>query len=75
MSQLCICDVCRLLDNDMTPKLGAYCNLCDAFICEADQSNWARRLLAAAKRRLEPDYFGQPDYVEKIQEQIAKARQ
>ena len=69
--RFCVCDVCRLLDSDISPKIGSYCGLCDAWICVACQPRWDRRLLAAAKRKLEPDFFGQKDYVEKIQEQIA----
>jgi hypothetical protein len=58
------CDVCRLLDNDFEQKLCQYCGLCDAWICEQDTSRWGRRLLAAAKRKLEPAYKGLPNYVE-----------
>jgi hypothetical protein len=56
------CDVCRLLDNDNSLKDCVYCNLCDAYICVSDITNWLRRARAAVKRRLEPDYKGEPDY-------------
>jgi len=44
--------------------------MCDAWICESDVSKWHRRLLAAAKRKLEPGFIGQDDYVDKIQKQL-----
>ena len=58
------CDVCRLVDYDTTPKMCSYCSLCDAWICEADTSNWVRRIKAALKRKTEPGYKGQPNYLE-----------
>lgn len=57
-----ICDVCRLLDNDLEPKEGFYCNLCDSWICVKDQDKWIRRAKAAIKRKLEPTYSGDPNY-------------
>lgn len=66
-SQIHICDVCRLVDYDTARKLCVYCGMCDAFICEQDQSNWPRRLLAAAKRKLEFGYKGLPNYEELAQ--------
>ena len=65
-SQIHICDVCRLLDFDVSKKLCSYCGLCDAFICEKDSSNWGRRLLAAAKRKLEGGYRGVNNYEEML---------
>lgn len=62
--QYTICDVCRILDYNTEKKLCGYCSMCDARICEADQSKWGRRLLAAAKRKLEPGYQGLPNYEE-----------
>ena len=62
--QMHICDVCRLLDYDTTKKLSGYCKLCDAWICQKDESNWIRRLKAAAKRKLEYSYRGLPNYEE-----------
>jgi len=47
--QLTICDVCYLLDNDMTVKLCGYCEMCSSWICEADMGNWPRRIKAAIK--------------------------
>lgn len=55
------CDVCRLLENDVSPKNCAYCNLCDSWICESDLPRWGRRARAALKRHLEPLYKGVPD--------------
>ena len=40
--------------------------MCDAWICEADENKWGRRLKAALKRKLEPGYKGLPDYEKKI---------
>jgi hypothetical protein len=57
-----ICDVCRLLDGDTTLKDCGYCGLCDSWICTEDRTNWLRRARAAVKRKLEPNYRGQPDY-------------
>lgn len=66
-AQMHICDVCRLLDFDASKKFCEYCNLCDAWICQEDQSKWGRRLLAAAKRKLESGYKGIPNYEEVAQ--------
>lgn len=63
-SQIHICDVCRLLDFDTTKKLCGYCGMCDAWICSEDQNKWTRRLLAAAKRKLESGYTGLQNYEE-----------
>jgi len=67
-SQIRICDVCRLLDFDTSKKLCGYCGMCDAWLCEQDVSKWGRRLLAAAKRKLEVGYMGLPNYEELAQE-------
>lgn len=64
--QFRMCDVHRLLDYDCERRECAYCGLCDAWICEADSNRWDRRLRAAIKRKLEPGYAGQEDYVEKM---------
>jgi hypothetical protein len=50
----------------MTKKLCGYCSLCDAWICAEDQFKWGRRLLAAAKRKAEFGFKGDPNYTEKI---------
>ena len=57
-----VCDVCRLIDNDETPKACAYCSLCDSYICQRDQSDWWRRGKAFLKRRLEKGFRGDPNY-------------
>lgn len=67
-TQFKICDVCRLLDFDISVKLCTYCSMCDAWICEQDQSKWARRIKAAIKRKLEPGFRGDPAYTDKINE-------
>lgn len=61
------CDVCRLVDGDMTPKNCSYCGLCDSWICPEDQNRWDRRARAFLRRRLEPAYKGLPDYEKHIE--------
>jgi hypothetical protein len=69
------CDVCRLVDFDCTPKSCGYCGLCDAWICDECNGNWPKRLKAAIKRKLEPGYQGQSDYIETQQGALdARAR-
>lgn len=63
-----VCDVCRLLDEDTELKNCGFCGLCDSWICQADQTNWSRRLRAFYKRRVEPLYRGQLDYDKLIEE-------
>ena len=46
-----ICDVCRLLDGDSSPKPCAYCAGCRAWVCERDLGRWDRRARAAVMRR------------------------
>lgn len=62
--QVRACDVCRLVDYDVAPKPCTYCPMCDAWICEADNNKWGRRIKAAIKRKLEPGYKGLPNYEE-----------
>jgi hypothetical protein len=71
--QLRICDVCRLVDYDTTEKICGYCPLCDAWICDADATDWVRRIKAAVLRKLEPGYRGDPNYGEKQGESNARA--
>jgi len=68
------CDVCRLLDGDLSYKLCQYCALCDAWICDTDKSRWERRLKAAVKRKLEAGYKGFPNYVELAEEALKKEK-
>lgn len=63
-TQIKMCDVCRLLDYDTTQKQCFYCGMCDAWICEADQNRWDRRIKSAVKRKLEPGYKGVSNYEE-----------
>jgi hypothetical protein len=62
--QMRVCDVHRILDFDVTPRLCVYCGMCDANICTDCQPKWGRRLRAAAKRMLEPGYRGVSNYQE-----------
>jgi hypothetical protein len=45
-----VCEVCRLLDNDTRLKPCLYCPACNAWLCQADIGNLARRARAAAKK-------------------------
>lgn len=65
-AQFTLCDVCRLLDFNTEKKLCHWCSLCDAWICEADQNRWDRRIKAAIKRKLEPGYKGVANYEEVV---------
>lgn len=62
VNELKICDVCRLLDGDITPKICFYCGFCDSHICDADGLRWDRRARAFWKRRVEPTFKGDPNY-------------
>ena len=42
-----VCEVCRRLDGNLTPRLCRWCNMCGAWICRRDWRNLARRALAA----------------------------
>ncbi|HMD55582.1 MAG TPA: hypothetical protein VKJ65_13625 [Phycisphaerae bacterium] len=46
------CDICFLLDGDVTPKAVMYCKLCDAFMCEPCRKNKWRRAGAAIARQM-----------------------
>jgi hypothetical protein len=46
------CDVCYLLDGDMTPKEVMYCKMCDAFMCEPCRKNKWRRAGASIARTM-----------------------
>jgi hypothetical protein len=62
VKSLSVCDVCRLLDGDLSLKNCGFCSLCDSWICEADRTDWLRRARAAVARKLEPNYKGLPEY-------------
>lgn len=57
-----VCDVCRLVDGDLSLKYCYYCSLCDSWICERDNNNWWRRGKAFLIRKLEPGFKGDPSY-------------
>ena len=65
-----ICDVCRIVDYNVEKKMCNYCPMCSAWICDDDIHKWNRRIKAALKLRLEPEYQGSPDYPEMIQKQM-----
>jgi hypothetical protein len=46
------CDVCFLLDNDLTPKETMYCKMCDAFMCTPCRNSKWRRLGASISRTM-----------------------
>jgi hypothetical protein len=45
--ELEVCEVCKRLDDDWNLKWCSFCNLCGAWICQADLNNWFRRGMAA----------------------------
>lgn len=63
--QLHVCDVCRLVDGDVTEKLCGFCGMCDSWICKDDTWRWDRRVRAFYKRRVEPGFKGMLDYDKK----------
>jgi len=44
--QWAVCDVCRLLDRDVRQKLCQFCPACNAWLCQRDIANVARRARA-----------------------------
>lgn len=48
-----VCDVCRLVDGDLSPKVCFYCSSCDSEICIEDSDRFTRRALAAMLRKEE----------------------
>lgn len=50
---IAVCDVCRLIDGDITHKYCFYCSFCDSEICMADANDWGRRAHAKALRMWE----------------------
>jgi hypothetical protein len=44
------CDVCRLVDGDVTPKQVEWCNFCKAWLCDNDKWNLPRRAKAMTIR-------------------------
>ena len=48
-----VCDVCRLIDGDVSPKWCAYCSLCDSWVCVDDQNRAGRRFHAAYLHQFE----------------------
>lgn len=49
MSEIHVCDVCRVINNDITPKESVWCNRCKAWICIPDINRWDRRGIAMYK--------------------------
>lgn len=70
LQMLRACDVCRLVDFDVSPKLCGYCGLCDAWLCVGcggwSPSQLKRRAIAASKRLLEPGNRGNPEYAKEL---------
>jgi hypothetical protein len=52
------CDVCFLLDGDLSPKAVMYCKLCDAFMCEPCRKSPWRRLGAKIARHMRKSLNG-----------------
>lgn len=51
-TELRICDVCKLVDNDNRIKICSYCSLCDAWICQPDIPRLDRRAQAMILKQL-----------------------
>ncbi len=45
-----VCDVCKLVDKDETPKVVGYCGMCGAWLCEGCRASPGRRARAAGLR-------------------------
>lgn len=45
-----VCQVCKLLDNDVSLKECEYCSLCKAWICKKDKFRPDRRTFAMLKK-------------------------
>ena len=51
-SKVGVCDVCRIVDGDLSPKEVQYCDFCKAWICKRCESNIPKRALAAAMQKI-----------------------
>lgn len=49
MSEMRICDVHKLIDNDLSLRQCVWCAMCQAWICTEDIRRWDRRSRAVAK--------------------------
>lgn len=47
-----VCDVHRILDNDLRPRLVRWCSMCHAWLCDECRGNWVRRAQAMARRKI-----------------------
>jgi len=47
------CTVCRLLDEDTTPKPVYYCTRCQAYLCETCYHSATRRARAMIRMKIE----------------------
>lgn len=50
LAQVKVCEVCRLIDKDESLKLCKWCGVCNAWICENDETAFVRRGVAFFKR-------------------------
>lgn len=51
-SEINVCTVCALIDNDNTKKKVDWCDWCAAWICDVCSPNWAKRGKAMIKRTI-----------------------
>jgi hypothetical protein len=47
-----VCDVCELVDGDISIKLVYRCDFCDSWICFECKNKYHKRALAAIKKKL-----------------------
>lgn len=45
--QMGVCTCCERLDGDTSPKMVAYCSVCDAWLCDECREDYWRRARAA----------------------------
>jgi len=50
LAQMRVCQVCRLIDKDESEKLCKWCGVCNAWICEKDETQYVRRSIAFFNR-------------------------
>jgi hypothetical protein len=60
MRKLTVCEVHRILDNDLTPRDCIFCSLCNAWICMKDRHRVDRRMRAGLDKQLDRLSMGRP---------------
>lgn len=47
-----VCEVCKVLNNDVSIKKVSYCETCNVYICKAHHRDWGARIRAAYLKKL-----------------------